>query len=140
MEIIEKLSKTTLKSHPLTHSRLKHLSSVAGSSEDHISRLAMALSISKGEVEPDWTPIHFALDIESEMSSSPKHLRGSTLLKDETAIWMALVLSYQSPSGYNEWRRVLKSHWERGVQILAEKNDSHDNWIRTLNSCIPHGE
>tara|TARA_B100001250_G_scaffold275918_1_gene238386 strand:- start:174 stop:596 length:423 start_codon:yes stop_codon:yes gene_type:complete len=136
METIEKLSTTTLQSQPLTHTRLKELAIMANSSEDHISRLAMGLSLSKGYVDPEWAPSLLNSELVNHTEVNPKHIRGRTLLKDETPIWMALTLTSQAPESYDEWRRVFKAHWERGVQILMERAISEENWIRTLRSCL----
>ena len=56
IEIIEKLQSTTFQSTPLTNSRLKYLSNIAQITEDHISRIGLGLSISKGNVRTDWKP------------------------------------------------------------------------------------
>ena len=56
LEIINKLQSTTLQSHPLTHTRLKYIASTAQMTEDHISRIALGLSISKGAIDNSWKP------------------------------------------------------------------------------------
>ena len=84
IEIIEKLQSTTFQSTQLTNARLKYLSKIAQTTEDHISRIGMGLSISKGEVKNEWRP----KELENELSivsslSKEKHLRGKTLFKDD---------------------------------------------------------
>jgi hypothetical protein len=138
METIEKLSSTTMQSHPLTHSRLKLLASMAQSSEDHISRLGMAISMASGEVDLQWVPKPTDDEKVDLERSSPKHIRGKTLFKDDTPLWMALVMRHQSPDSYEEWRGVLKSHWERGVEELMAIATAEGDWVRTLRKCLPN--
>ena len=138
MEAIEKLASTTLQSHPLTHSRLKLLASMAQSSEDHVSRLGMALSMASGKVDPQWVPRPNDYEKSNIEESSPKHIRGKTLLKDEIPLWMALAMRHQSPDSYEDWRGVLKAHWERGVEELMAIATAEGDWIRTLRKCLPN--
>ena len=141
IEIIEKLQSTTFQSTPLTNSRLKYLSSIAEITEDHVSRIGLGLSISKGNITTDWKPS----ELENENSrisnsSKEKHLRSKTLFKDELPIWLGLILQYQNPGDYNSWRTISKLHWERGVEILMEKSLENGDWIRTINSCFNTSE
>jgi hypothetical protein len=66
-----------------------------------------------------------------------KHLRGRTLFKDDLALWMALTLRNQTPADYDEWRQVMRAHWERGVEILMSKNVVEGDWLRTIRACLP---
>ena len=137
IEIIEKLQSTTFQSTPLTNSRLKYLSNIAQITEDHVSRIGLGLSISKGNIRTDWKPSE--LENENSIisnSSKEKHLRSKTLFKDELPIWLGLILQYQNPGDYNSWRTISKLHWERGVEILMEKSLENGDWIRTINSCF----
>ena len=137
IEIIEKLQSTTFQSTPLTNSRLKYLSSVAEITEDHVSRIGLGLSISKGNITTDWKPSE--LENENSIisnSSKEKHLRSKTLFKDELPIWLGLILQYQNPGDYNSWRTISKLHWERGVELLMKKSLENGDWIRTINSCF----
>lgn len=136
MTKLERLESTTLQSHNLTHSRLKLLASMAQSSEDHISRLGMAISVSIGEINPDWKPTPLDLEIGVLMECGPKHIRGKTLFKEEIPIWMALVLRNQNPETYEQWRAVLKAHWERGVENLVNHALSEGDWIRTIRAIL----
>ena len=95
----------------------------------------MGLSISKGEIVKDWKP-SILTNEEKEMTKNVKLLKGKTLFKDDLELWMALVLQYQEPNDYNQWRKIFISHWERGVELLTEKAIKEKNWIKTLNSCI----
>jgi len=138
MEAIDKLASTTLQSHPLTHSRLKLLASMAQTSEDHVSRLGMALSMASGKVDPRWVPRPNDYEKSNIEEGSPKHIRGKTLFKDETPLWMALAMRHQSPDSYEDWRGVLKAHWERGVEELMVIATAEGDWIRTLRKCLPN--
>ena len=141
IEIIEKLQSTTFQSTPLTNSRLKYLSSIAEITEDHVSRIGLGLSISKGNITTEWKPSE--LENENSIisnSSKEKHLRSKTLFKDELPIWLGLILQYQNPGDYNSWRTISKLHWERGVELLMEKSLENSDWIRTINSCFNASE
>ena len=137
LEVIDKLQSTTLQSHNLTNSRLKYLSSKAQITEDHISRIGLALSLSEGLINFDWEPE--LLDSEEsniEFLSKEKQIRGKTLFKEDLPIWMALILKNQVPEDYSQWRIICRLHWERGVQLLMEKSLLTGDWLRTLESCL----
>ena len=138
MKEMDRLLSSTLNSHPLTHARLKFLSSIAQSTEDHISRVGLALSLNRGEVEPGWVPSQFQVEGILVETFNQKHLKGRTLFKEELALWVALALRHQVPADYAEWRRVMIAHWERGVQELTAKAVSEGDWIRTLRACLPN--
>ena len=141
IEIIEKLQSTTLQSYNLTNSRLKYLSSIAQISEDHISRVGLGLSLSEGSVDLGWTPQLLELEESNiELLSKEKQIRGRTLFKDDLPVWMALILNYQIPKDYSEWRLTCKLHWERGVQLLTQKSLETGDWLRTIESCLKINE
>jgi len=135
---MEKLLSTTLSSHSITHSRLKSLSALAQSTEDHISRVGLALSIRMGEVEVGWKPTESAKEGGFGNIFNEKQLKGKTLFKGELPLWMALVLRNQQPAGYSEWRGVIVAHWERGVEELASIAEREGDWIRILHACLPN--
>ena len=137
MDAMNKLNSTTLQSNPLTHFRLKNLSTLAQTTEDHISRLGMGLSMASGRVDADWlpTPINSEIEIGRWIG---KQLRGRTLFKDDLTLWMVLALRHQTPSDYEEWRLILRSHWERGVEMLAKVSDEEDDWLLVVKSCLPN--
>jgi len=137
MDEINKLISTTLQSNPLTHFRLKNLSALAETTEDHISRLGMGLSMASGRVDADWlpTPINSEIEIGRWIG---KQLRGRTLFKDDLTLWMALALRHQTPSDYEEWRLILRSHWERGVEMLAKVSAEEEDWLLVVKSCLPN--
>ena len=137
METIDKLYATTLQSHSITHSRLKYLSALAQTSEDHISRLALALSISKSPPESNWTPTAYGSEKNLVTNIKGKHLRGRTLFKDDLELWMALLLREQQPVDYEEWRLSFRLNWERGVEVLMGKALDNGDWLRTMRACIP---
>ena len=136
MSRLDRLDTTTLQSHNLTHSRLKLLASMAQSSEDHISRLGMAMSISTGVISPDWKPSPLDSENGMLMECGPKHIRGKTLFKEDTPLWLALVMRHQTPDSYEDWRGVLKAHWERGVENLMAIATTEGDWVRTLRKCL----
>jgi len=135
---MERLLSTSLSSHSITHSRLKSLSALAQSTEDHISRVGLALSIKMGAVEAGWTPTESTNERGFDNSFNEKHLKGKTLFKGELPLWMALVLRNQQPMDYSEWRKVIVAHWERGVEELASIAEREGDWIRTLHACLPN--
>ena len=137
MDAINKLTSTTLQSKPLTHFRLKNLSAIAQTSEDHISRLGMGLSMASGRVDADWLPTPRTSE-EDIGNINAKLLRGQTLFKEDLALWMGLTLRHQIPSDYEEWRLILRSHWERGVEMLAKVSDEEDDWLLVVKSCLPN--
>ena len=138
MEIESKLASSNLESTILTHARLKQIASSAQSTEDHISRLALALSLASGPIELDWEPERMSAETDLFSVITGKQIRGKTLFKDDLPIWMALALQYHRPDGYSEWRKLMVCHWERGVQILAERSIAEGDWIRTLRACLPN--
>ena len=137
MDAINKLISTTLQSKPLTHFRLKNLSAIAQTSEDHISRLGMGLSMASGRVDADWLPTPRTSE-EDIGNINAKLLRGQTLFKEDLALWMGLTLRHQIPSDYEEWRLILRSHWERGVEMLAKVSAEEDDWLLVVKSCLPN--
>ncbi len=137
METMDRMIATTLQSRPLTHARLKYLAALAQTSEDHISRLGLALSIASGPADADWEPSRMQSESGLVDEINEKHLRGRTLFKDDLSLWMALALRNQSPADYDEWRQVMRAHWERGVEILMGKNVVEGDWLRTIRACLP---
>ena len=136
MQELEKLATTTLQSSILTHHRLKYLGEMAQSTEDHISRLALGLSISQGAINSRFTTSTLSKEPVYEGVISEKQLRGKTLFKDDLVLWLALILKIQEPADYSEWRGVFVSHWERGVEILIEKSIHHEDWLEVVSSCL----
>jgi|TARA_B110000438_G_C15667698_1_gene586775 hypothetical protein len=137
IEIIEKLQSTTFQSTALTNARLKYLAKIIQTSEDHVSRIGLGLSISLGEVRNEWKPRELEKEFSIISSSSKgKHLRSKTLFKDDLSLWLGLILQHQNPGDYNSWRTISKLHWERGIELLMEKSLNNGDWIRTINSCF----
>ena len=137
METMDKLLSTTLQSKPLTHFRLKHLAAIAQTSEDHISRLGLGLSMAAGPINPEWQPSVFNSEKSLAIEINEKQIRGKTLFKGDLAIWMTLTLRHQIPENYDEWRQAMRSHWERGVEILMERTVKEGDWLRTNRACVP---
>ena len=134
---MDRLYSSTLSSKPLTHHRMKSLSGLAQSTEDHIARIGLGLSIRKGEVSNEWFPKPLSLSEHGEMAIEGKQLRGKTLFKDDLALWMGLILQHQTPSDYVDWRKIMIAHWERGVEELASIAAKEGDWISTLHACLP---
>jgi len=137
MEIIKKLQSTTFQSTHLTNARLKYLANIAQTTEDHVSRIGLGLSISQGSINSDWLPSNLENEeLILDIIAKEKHIRSKTLFKEDLSIWLALILQNQNPGDYNSWRNISRSHWERGVELLMQKSLENDDWIRTLNSCL----
>jgi hypothetical protein len=133
-DLIDKLQNTTFSSAQLTHARLKHFSKIAQTSEDHISRIGLALSMKMGPVEIDWKPTSLGQNDASMSVISGKHIRGKTIFKDDLLIFIAMANQHQKITDYNQWRSMMNSHWERGVQRLTEISDGKMDWVRILAS------
>ena len=136
MQEYGRLTITTLHSSVLTHHRLKHLGKMAESSEDHISRLALGLSISKGPIHGKFTTYLLRNEPVYDTMATEKQIRGRTLFKDDFALWLALVLQVQEPKDYAMWRSIFLSHWERGIELLIERSIKNDDWLEVVASCL----
>ena len=44
---------------------------------------------------------------------------------------------FSSPEDYDEWRQVMRGHWERGVEILMTKTVQESDWLHTIRACVP---
>jgi hypothetical protein len=131
-EWLTKLERTTLTSQMLTHARLKHLANIAQTSEDHISRIGMGLSLRMGAVSDDWQPYELGSNDAPINVFSGKSIRGKTLFKSDLTIFCALILQHQVPENYDGWRQTLGSHWERGVQLLTQRASGESDWLRII--------
>ena len=131
-EWLVKLQNSTLSSDVLTHARLKHLAGMAQTTEDHVSRLGMGLSLRMGAIKPDWTPYPLGADDAPVSVVTEKQIRGKTLFKEDTPLFCALILQHQVPADYDEWRATLRAHWERGVQLLTQKGSGEIDWLRIV--------
>ena len=127
-----KLHNTTLSSDVLTHARLKHLAGMAQTTEDHVSRLGMGLSLRMGAIKEDWKPYPLGADDAPISVVTEKQIRGKTLFKDDLPLLCALVLQHQVPGDYDDWRATLRAHWERGVQLLTQKGSGETDWLRII--------
>ena len=135
LDTMNRLLSTTIQSRPLTHSRLKYIASIAQTTEDHVSRLGLGLSMSLGAIDSDWRPREFDSESSHRIEINEKQLRGKTLFKSELPIWMALAMRHQTPEDYDEWRQVMRGHWERGVEILMTKTVQESDWLHTIRAC-----
>ena len=131
-EIVRRLTRTTLTSDVLTHCRLKHFASIANTSEDYISRLAIGLSVRHGPIDTEWNVGDCSHEA-PPLVSKPKSIRCSTMIKNDLLIFAALISQHQQPEGYESWRTIFQNHWERGVEILTIIAEGNADWIRVLN-------
>jgi len=131
-EWLTKLEATTLTSQMLTHARLKHLAKIAQTSEDHVSRIGMGLSLRMGAVPEDWQPYELGSDDAPISVVSGKSIRGKTLFKSDLTLFCALTLHHQVPENYDGWRKTLGGHWERGVQLLTQQAAGESDWLRII--------
>jgi len=130
----EQLLGTTLMSDITTHKRIKHLGLLFGISEDHISRIAMAMSIREGQVPRKWKPSELSNDLPLDIVTG-KSLRGKTLFKEDLPMWMALIGEEVNASDYPEFREVFLKHWGRGVEMMYEL-DHGDDWLNLLHRVV----
>ena len=113
LDTMNRLLSTTIQSRPLTHSRLKYIASIAQTTEDHVSRLGLGLSMSLGAIDSDWKPREFDSESSHRIEINEKQLRGKTLFKSELPIWMALAMRHQTPEDYDEWRKDTLPSWSK---------------------------
>ena len=135
-EWLTKLESTTLTSQMLTHARLKHLAKMAQTSEDHISRIGMGLSLRMGAVSGDWEPYELGSEDAPISVISGKSIRGKTLFKSDLTLFCALTLQHQIPEDYDGWRQTLGGHWERGIQLLTQRAAGETDWLKVINSIM----
>ena len=133
-EILDKMQNTTLASSHLTHARLKHFAQIAQTSEDHISRIGLALSMRDGPIALDWKPTVLEANDAPMSVTSGKQIRGKTIFKDDLLIFIALANRNQQVTEYDDWRAMMTLHWERGVQTLTELSAGQTDWLRILSS------
>jgi hypothetical protein len=132
--LLKQLERATFaSSSALTHSRLKHFAAMAQTSEDHISRIGLGLSIAMG---PDPASATIA-QVEREPPVSvlkEKQIKGGTLLKHDGIVLLAMMAVLEPCEGYEAWRRLIVAHWERGVQRLAEVAQGATDWLHVMNA------
>ena len=128
IDLEQTLLGTTLMSSLPTHQRLKDLKEVFGCSEDILSRYAMAMSMRAGPVEPEWEPQPMTHGLSV---INGKSIRGKTLFKSELALFLVMLAVTESDAEADEVRDLLRRHWERGVEMMAEGLDGKD-WLDFL--------
>ena len=128
VDLEQTLLGTTLMSSLPTHQRLKDLKEVFGCSEDILSRYAMAMSMRAGPVEPEWEPQPMT---EGLSVINGKSIRGKTLFKSELALFLVMLAVTEPDAEANEVRDLLRRHWERGVEMMAERLEGKD-WLDFL--------
>ena len=134
---LAKLQNTTIMSSELTHARLKHLAIKFGVTEDIVSRLALGVSIREGPVSSDWKPNGIENETLHEVTSG-KSLRGKTLFKGELPLWMMLLSKAEGRiDSIEDVRSKFVLHWERGIELVAMKDNGED-WIHLIATiCYP---
>ena len=135
-ELINKMMNTSLSSTSLTHNRLKYYSKIAETSEDNISRIGLGLSLAIGSIEFDWKPHSLGLIDAPITVESGKNIRGKTLFKDEILLFLALIKLNQEVDTYDDYRKIFRSHWERGMHLMTEKSNGESDWIDIINLII----
>jgi hypothetical protein len=128
VDLEQTLLGTTLMSSLPTHQRLKDLKEVFGCSEDILSRYAMATSMKAGPVDADWEPRPMT---EGLSVINGKSIRGKTLFKAELALFLVMLAVTEPNAQPNEVRDLFRRHWERGVEMMAERLDGKD-WLDFL--------
>lgn len=130
---LAKLQNTTIMSTELSHARLKHLATKFGVTEDIVSRLALGVSIREGKVSNEWIPTKIESETLQEVTTG-KSLRGKTLFKNELPLWMMLLSKAEGEiNSIEDVRSKFILHWERGIELIAEKDNGED-WIHLVAS------
>ena len=119
---------TTLTSSIPTHQRLKDLSKHFGCSEDILSRFAMSLSMTAGEVSTEWSPEPIT---EGLTVINGKSIRGKTLFKSELALFLVMLAVAEPSAEPHHVRELFRLHWERGVEMMSEGMEGND-WLEYL--------
>ena len=128
VDLEQTLLGTTLMSSLPTHQRLKDLKDVFGCSEDILSRYAIAVSMKAGPIESEWEPRPMT---EGLSVINGKSIRGKTLFKSELALFLVMLAVTEPDAEPHEVRDLLRRHWERGVEMMAERLDGKD-WLDFL--------
>ena len=133
---MSKLHNSTLQSTKLTHHRLKILPEMAQSSEDHVSRLALSLSIADGPIESNFSPELLPHEKTLQLNNSEKQLRGKTLFKEDLIIFVSALLQKETPEDYSQLRSLIIAHWERGIEMLTIIKTEKRDWIEVVEECL----
>jgi len=133
---MSKLHNSTLQSTKLTHHRLKILAEMAQSSEDHVSRLALSLSIADGPIESNFSPELLPHEKTLQLNNSEKQLRGKTLFKEDLIIFISALLQKETPDDYSQLRSLIIAHWERGIEMLTIIKTEKRDWIEVVEECL----
>ena len=114
-QVVAKLDKT----HPLT--------------KDEMERVSRKLLDDEGLSESlvGWMMVNIAGEFWREQVAATPYDRRLLLLPH------CLKHAEGCPADYDEWRQVMRAHWERGVEILMGKNVVEGDWLRTIRACLP---
>ena len=130
--LFSSLEKTTIQSSTLTHTRLKAIASKFGCTEDIISRMAIGYSLKHGKCPLDFKASRIQGDDPQEMLVG-KSLRGTTLFKQDLALWVALLANVETEIESDDVRQSFINHWERGIEQLFVITDERD-WLKITQS------
>jgi hypothetical protein len=133
---MSKLHNSTLQSTKLTHHRLKILAEMAQTSEDHVSRLALSLSIADGPIESNFSPEFLPHEKTLQLNNSEKQLRGKTLFKEDLILFVSALLQKETPENYSQLRSLIIAHWERGIEMLTIIKTEKRDWIEVVEECL----
>ena len=133
--LFSSLEKTTIQSSTLTHTRLKAIASKFGCTEDIISRMAIGYSLKHGKCPLDFKASRMKGDEPQEMLVG-KSLRGTTLFKQDLALWVALLANVETEIESGDVRQCFINHWERGIEILFFKSLGKHDWIYIVESLL----
>jgi len=133
---MSKLHNSTLQSTKLTHHRLKILAEMAQTSEDHVSRLALSLSIADGPIESNFSPEFLPHEKTLQLNNSEKQLRGKTLFKEDLILFVSALLQKETPENYSQLRSLIIAHWERGIEMLTIIKTEKSDWIEVVEECL----
>ncbi|MDP6318608.1 MAG: hypothetical protein QF500_04395 [Candidatus Thalassarchaeaceae archaeon] len=133
---MSKLHNSTLQSTKLTHHRLKILAEMAQSSEDHVSRLSLSLSIADGPIESNFSPELLPHEKTLQLNNSEKQLRGKTLFKEDLILFVSALLQKETPEDYSQLRSLIIAHWERGIEMLTIIKTGKSDWIEVVEECL----
>jgi hypothetical protein len=109
---------------------------MAQSSEDHVSRLALSLSIADGPIESNFSPELLPHEKTLQLNNSEKQLRGKTLFKEDLILFVSALLQKETPEDYSQLRSLIIAHWERGIEMLTIIKTGKSDWIEVVEECL----
>ena len=110
---------------------------MAHTSEDHISRLGIGLSIAHGSISDCFKGPTKQLFEPPTSVLNTKKIRGNTLLKHDGVLFLVMISSHDSPESYEDWRRLIIAHWERGIELLTVHAGPRTEWLHVIADLVP---